>query len=85
MAKLPKRKSKATGDSDKLAAPKIGKWPADQVERRPITELLAYPQNPMTHDEAQISAIVASMREWGWTIPILVDEKGVIIAGHGRL
>ena len=85
MAKLPKRKSKATGDADKLAAPKIGKWPADQVECRPITELLAYPQNPMMHDAAQIDAIVASMREWGWTIPILVDEKGVIIAGHGRL
>jgi ParB family transcriptional regulator, chromosome partitioning protein len=55
------------------------------VERRPIGELLAYPQNPMQHSEAQISQIAASMREFGWTIPCLVDEKGVLIAGHGRL
>lgn len=60
-------------------------WPADKVERRPIGELLAYPQNPMQHNEAQIGQIAASMREFGWTIPCLVDEKGMLIAGHGRL
>jgi hypothetical protein len=37
------------------------------------------------HSESQIGQIVASMREWGWTIPILVDGTGEIIAGHGRL
>jgi len=76
------------------AKPKVGAgkngaqprpWPADRVERRPIRELLAYPQNPMQHSEEQIGQIAASMREFGWTMPCLVDEKGMLIAGHGRL
>lgn len=59
-------------------------WPADKVERRPLSSLTLYPENARTHSEAQISQIAASMQQWGWTIPILVDEAGVIIAGHGR-
>jgi hypothetical protein len=37
------------------------------------------------HDEAQVAQIAASIRECGWTVPILVDDDGGIIAGHGRL
>jgi hypothetical protein len=60
-------------------------WPADEVERRSVKSLLAYPRNPRTHSEAQVEQLAASMREYGWTIPVLVDEKGVVLAGHGRL
>jgi ParB-like chromosome segregation protein Spo0J len=60
-------------------------WPADKVERWPIGALSPASLNARTHSDAQIAQIAASMREWGWTIPILVDEGGAVIAGHGRL
>jgi DNA modification methylase len=60
-------------------------WPADKVERRPLGSLVPYPENARTHSQAQIEQIAASMREWGWTNPVLVDEAGTIIAGHGRV
>ena len=60
-------------------------WPADRVERRPIDRLVPYARNARTHSEAQVAQIAASMREWGWTNPILIDEQGGIIAGHGRV
>lgn len=61
------------------------KWPADRIERRPIDALIPYARNARTHSDAQVAQIAASMREWGWTNPILVDEAGTIIAGHGRV
>lgn len=60
-------------------------WPADRVERRPIGELVPYASNARTHSEVQIAQIAASMKEWGWTNPVLTDETGMIIAGHGRI
>ena len=60
-------------------------WPADKVERRPISDLIPYARNSRTHSEAQVAQIAASIREWGWTMPILIDETGNIIAGHGRV
>jgi ParB-like chromosome segregation protein Spo0J len=60
-------------------------WPADRVERHPVVALAANARNARTHSEAQIGQIAASIREWGWTVPVLVDEAGVIIAGHGRV
>lgn len=60
-------------------------WPADKVERRSIDELIPYARNSRTHSEEQISQIAASMKEWGWTNPVLIDEDGGIIAGHGRV
>ncbi len=60
-------------------------WPADKVERRKIADLIPYVRNSRTHSEAQVSQIAASIREWGWTMPILCDEKGNVIAGHGRI
>lgn len=60
-------------------------WPADRVERRPIEALIPYANNARTHSDEQVAQIAASMREWGWTNPILVDEQGTIIAGHGRV
>lgn len=60
-------------------------WPADKVERRPIADLVPYARNARTHSDAQVAQIAASIREWGWTTPVLVDESGGIIAGHGRV
>lgn len=60
-------------------------WPADRVERRALDALLPYAQNARTHSDAQVDQLAASIQEWGWTIPVLVDEAGVIIAGHGRV
>ena len=60
-------------------------WPADQVERRSVASLTPYARNARTHSGEQINQIVASIREWGWTNPILIDEDGTIIAGHGRV
>ena len=55
------------------------------IERVNIATLTAFSGNPRTHSERQIEQIAASIREFGWTNPILVDAKGTIIAGHGRL
>jgi ParB-like chromosome segregation protein Spo0J len=60
-------------------------WPADQVERWPIDRLIPYAKNSRTHSEAQIAQIAASMKEWGWTNPVLADEAGGVIAGHARI
>lgn len=60
-------------------------WPADRVERRPIASLIPYASNSRTHSDQQVAQIAASMKEWGWTNPVLVDEAGMIIAGHGRV
>jgi ParB-like chromosome segregation protein Spo0J len=63
----------------------MNEWPADKVERWKIDRLIPYARNARTHDEAQVAQIAASIREWGWTVPVLVDEQGTIIAGHGRV
>ena len=60
-------------------------WPADKVERRAIKKLIPYARNARTHSDEQVAQIAASMREWGWTNPILIDEANGIIAGHGRV
>ena len=60
-------------------------WPADNVIRRKVSALVPYARNSRTHSPEQISQIAASIKEWGFTTPILVDTDGQIIAGHGRL
>ena len=59
-------------------------WPADKVERRRVADLVPYAKNARTHTPAQIEQVAASIKEWGWTVPVLVDESGVLIAGHAR-
>jgi DNA modification methylase len=58
---------------------------ADRIELWPVDRLRPYERNPRTHSEAQVDQIAASMVEFGWTNPILVDENAGILAGHGRL
>ena len=63
----------------------VGEWPAASVEIRMISSLIPDERNTRTHSESQVEQLAASMREWGWTNPVLVDETGMIIAGHGRV
>lgn len=56
-----------------------------KVEQRAVTDLIPYAANSRTHSDAQVAQIAASIREFGWTNPILIDGEGTIIAGHGRL
>jgi len=60
-------------------------WPADAPKRWPLARLRANPHNSKVHTEAQIEEIVASIRQWGWTQSILIDEDGMILAGHARV
>lgn len=55
------------------------------VERWPLSRLRPYERNARTHSDEQVDQIVQSMREFGWTVPILVTEDGTVVAGHGRL
>jgi ParB-like chromosome segregation protein Spo0J len=52
---------------------------------RNIERLIPYARNARTHSDAQIAQIAGSIREFGFTNPVLIDEKGGIIAGHGRV
>jgi DNA modification methylase len=58
---------------------------AERIELWPLDRLRPYERNPRTHSEAQVDQIAASIVEFGWTNPVLVDEQGGILAGHGRL
>lgn len=69
----------------KPAAEPAKEWPADQSEHRLVSELTPYARNARTHSDAQINQIAASITEWGWTVPVVIDETGMIIAGHARV
>jgi len=56
-----------------------------KIEYKKIDSLIPYARNSRTHSNEQISQIASSIKEFGWTNPILIDETGSIIAGHGRV
>ena len=56
-----------------------------QIEYRPTETLVPYARNSRTHSDVQIAQIAASIREFGFTNPILLAEDQTLIAGHGRL
>lgn len=58
---------------------------AIKVEQRAVADLIPFARNSRTHSDEQVAQIAASIREFGWTNPILVDGANGIIAGHGRL
>lgn len=60
-------------------------WPANKIEMRNVSELVPYANNSRTHSPQQVDQIAASINEWGWTMPVLIDEKSMLIAGHGRI
>jgi len=55
-----------------------------RLERRALGDLVPSAFNPRRHDERQIAKIAASIREFGWRSPILVDESGEIVCGEAR-
>jgi DNA modification methylase len=56
-----------------------------KIETRSVADLIPYAANSRTHSDAQVAQIAASIKEFGWTNPILIDDDNTIIAGHGRL
>jgi DNA modification methylase len=60
-------------------------WPADRLERWPIERLIPYANNSRLHSEVDLDKIGAGILNWGWTMPVLADEEGVLLAGHARV
>ena len=56
-----------------------------QLQYRPVDALIPYCRNARTHSDAQVAQIAASIVEFGWTNPVLVDGDNGVVAGHGRL
>ena len=56
-----------------------------EIKEVEVSALIPYAKNSRTHDDAQVAQIAASIKEFGWTNPILVDGTKGVIAGHGRL
>lgn len=56
-----------------------------QIETLPIDTLIPYARNSRTHSDEQVAQIAASIREFGFTNPVLIDGEGGLIAGHGRV
>ena len=57
----------------------------DFQQNFPVDKLIPYARNSRTHNDEQIAQIMASIKEFGFTNPILIGSNNVIIAGHGRL
>jgi len=57
----------------------------DTIEQVLTADLIPYARNSRTHSETQVAQIAASIREFGFTNPVLIDADGGIIAGHGRV
>src|SRR5215472_7129560 len=72
-----------TSDSRRQAMPQITGNPL-KFEYVPLDRLVPYPDNPRIHTDAQIDQIAASITEFGWAAPIVVDKDYGIVAGHGR-
>jgi hypothetical protein len=58
---------------------------ASNIQWLPVAKLIPYARNARTHTDAQVAQIAASIREFGFNNPVLVDAEGGIIAGHGRV
>ena len=56
-----------------------------QIEYRPVASLIPHARNAKQHSDAQVVQIAASIREFGWGAPVIVDGKNNIVAGHGRV
>ena len=56
-----------------------------QVEQLKVGDLIPYVNNSRTHSDEQVTQVASSIKEFGFTNPILIDDDGGIIAGHGRL
>lgn len=57
----------------------------DKIVRWKTGDLKANPRNSRKHSKAQIEQVVESMKRFGWTVPLLIDKSGTLVAGHARL
>jgi len=60
-------------------------WAVQNTITKNIDDIVPYDSNPREHAPEQIEQVANSIKEFGWTMPILIDENNEIIAGHGRL
>ena len=58
--------------------------PESKIETWPVNAIKPNPRNARTHSKAQTKAIADSIRAYGFTNPLIIDEQGMILAGHGR-
>ena len=56
-----------------------------QIEYRAVTELILDSRNPRQHPQRQVNQLADSIREFGFVMPVVVDERGQVIIGHGRV
>ena len=56
-----------------------------QVTERAVADLKPHPKNARTHSDRQLHQIAKSIESFGFTVPVLIDDQGVILAGHGRV
>jgi hypothetical protein len=61
------------------------RWPADRVVRLKVADLVPYARNARMHTNAQVDQIAGAIKRFGFTNPVIVDERGEIVAGHGRV
>ena len=98
MIKFPKDKKVKPTDQSEVHQPVVGEAGpreadpkalvqpfAPMIEPRSIADLKVNHRNARTHSERQVEQIAASVLKFGFIIPIVVNEKGVVLAGHGRL
>lgn len=69
----------------KAKDPKAGFYREMKLSMTDVDKLIPYARNPRIHSQAQVSQIAASIKEFGWLVPIVVDGENGVIAGHGRL
>jgi ParB-like chromosome segregation protein Spo0J len=74
-----------SAQTEAMSAPKPCKLQKIDVEQVPIEALVPYIRNAKKHDGNQVAAIAASIREFGFNAPVLIDSENGIIAGHGRV
>lgn len=60
-------------------------WQAKKIVKRKLSKLVPYERNSRVHPDTQIEQLKNSILEWGWTVPVLIDENDNLIAGHGRI
>ena len=82
---MPELRRDTSASNQTAGEPAVGAALALAVSYRSTGSILPDTGNARTHSKSQIQQIVSSIREFGFTNPILVDEASVIIAGHGRL
>ena len=82
--KVPRARNKLNSAKPEKRASALRRRLDHQIEFMPPDALTPYERNPTLHPAEQIDEIINSIKEFGFTVPILVDENNMILAGHGR-